>query len=354
MTTPGSPHETSVVKAHTAPDARDPRKPEGLGPVLKPAWRYILMRAIREFLRDKSTVLAAALTFYMLLGLFTALLELMSVIGLFGLTGTAVSFIDEMATHLADPTFAETLRNTVQQLGESSGAGTAFVVGLLGALWSASGYVNCFSHAMNTVYEIDEGRPFWKLRPIMMLWTIVLLVLMLVIFAILALSGPVASAVGGLIGLGDASLAVWSVARWPIVLLVVIVMIAVLFYGTPNVKLPKFKWMTLGAFIALFVTGVASAGFFFYVANFTSYERLYGSVAGVIIGLLWLWIVNLALLFGAQCDAEIERVRQLRGGIPAEQSIQLPPRDTKASAKRLEQIEKDVAKGRELRNGAVD
>lgn len=352
MTTPGAAHETSVVKERTAPDARDPRKPDGLKNVVGPAWRYVLTRAIREFLRDRCTVLAAALTFFMLLGVFPTLLALMSVVGLFGLTDTAVSFIDEMSTHLADPTFAETLRSTVLQLGESQGAGTAFVVGLLGALWSASGYVNCFSHAMNTVYEIDEGRPFWKLRPIMMLWTVVLLLLMLVIFVILALSGPVASAIGGLVGLGDVSLTVWSFARWPIVLLVVIVMIAVLFYGTPNVKLPKFKWMTLGAFIALFVTGIASAGFFFYVANFSSYERLYGSVAGVIIGLLWLWIVNLALLFGAQCDAEIERVRQLRGGIAAEQSIQLPPRDTRASAKRLDQIEKDIVKGRELRNHA--
>ncbi|GGE94759.1 YihY/virulence factor BrkB family protein [Mycetocola zhadangensis] len=341
--------EDSVAKDRHAPDPNDSRKPDDPTDVKKPSWGYVLKRTLREFGRDKCTTLAAALTYYTVLAIFPALLALLSLIGLFGEAEETTQMIMQLIESAGSASAAETLREPIEQLASAPGAGLALAIGLLGAIWSASGYVNAFSQAMNQIYEVDEGRPFYKLRPVVLLITVILLVIAVLIILLLIVSGPIAEAIGGAIGLGDAALTVWNIAKWPVIALLAILMVAVLYYGTPNVKQPKFKWMTLGALIALLVMGIATVAFFFYVSNFSNYQKTYGSIAGVIIMLLWFWLMNLSLLFGAEFDAEMERGRQLQGGIEAEDSLQLPPRDTKASEKKLKKEQDDIETGRKLR-----
>ena len=225
---------------------------------------------------------------------------------------------------IAPASTADTLRGPVEQLVEAPSAGFALVVGILGALWSASGYVGAFSRAMNRIYEVEEGRPVWKLRPQQLLLTAAGLVVAAVVALLLAVSGPVAAVIGQHLGLGDTAQTVWNVARWPILLVLVALGVALLYYAGPNVEQPKFRWISVGAFIAITVWVVASLGFGVYVANFSSYNKTYGALAGVIVFLLWLWITNLALLFGAEVDAELERGRELQAGIAAEDDLKLP------------------------------
>lgn len=347
--TGGTSREDSVAKARTAPGPEDSRKPDDPTDVKKPSWGYVFKRTLHEFGRDKCTTLAAALTYYAVLAIFPALLALLSLIGLFGQAEQTTQLLLSIVESLGDASTAETLRQPIEQLASSDTAGLALVVGLLGAIWSASGYVSAFSQAMNQVYEVDEGRPFWKLRPVVVLLTVVLLVIAVAIVLLLIVSGPVAEAIGSAIGLGDVALTVWNIAKWPVIAFLAVLMVAVLYWGTPNVKQPKFRWMSLGALIALVVMALASLAFFFYVANFSNYQKTYGSIAGVIVMLLWLWIVNLSLLFGAEFDAEMERGRQLQGGIEAEDTLQLPPRDTKASQKKQKKEEEVIESGRKLR-----
>jgi membrane protein len=339
----------SSTKERTAPDPEDPRKPDSPQDVGKPAWKYILKRTVREFSRDQCTDLAAALTYYGVLSMFPALLALVSLLGVVGQAEQTTQTLLQIVEGVADPSVVDTIRPTIEQLTGSPAAGFALIAGLLGAIWSASGYVGAFGRAMNRIYEIDEGRPFWKLRPTQLAITVVLLVLAVVMALLLVVSGPVAEAIGGAVGLGGTALTVWNIAKWPVMVAFAVAMIAVLYYATPNVRQPKFRWMSLGSLIALLVLAVATLGFFFYVSNFGNYNKTYGAIAGVIVMLLWIWIANLSLLFGAEFDAEMERGRQLQGGLEAEESIQLPPRDTKASDKKAEQERQDVEAGRSLR-----
>jgi membrane protein len=202
---------------------------------------------------------------------------------------------------------------------------------------------------MNRIYEVTEGRPIWKLRPLMLLLTLVLVVLTAVVALGLVLSGAAAQAVGDALGLGSTVVTVWNIAKWPVLLGIVMMIVALLYYATPNVRQPAFRWISVGAIVAILIWVVASAGFGFYVANFGSYDKTYGSLAGVVVFLLWLWITNLALLFGGELDAELERARQLQAGMPAEEEIQLPPRDTRKSDKDARKEQEDVRRGRELR-----
>ncbi|WP_026549664.1 YihY/virulence factor BrkB family protein [Arthrobacter sp. Br18] len=341
-------NETSQ-KARNAPDPNDPRKPEAPKDMAKPAWGYVAKRSLGEFGKDQCTDLAAALTYYAVLSIFPGILALVSLLGLFGQAEATTSQIMGIVGQLAPGGATDTIEPIVQQLASNQAAGLTFVIGLLGAIWSASGYVTAFSRAMNRIYEVDEGRPFFKLRPQMLLITVVVLVLIVIMALLLVLSGPVAEAVGNAIGLGPAAVTVWNIAKWPVMVAFAVAMIAVLYYGTPNVKQPKIRWMSMGALIALVVLALTTAGFSFYVARFGSYEATYGAIAGVIIFLLWLWLANLSLLFGAEFDAEMERGRQLQAGIEAEDTIQLPPRDTKAAEKKNEKELKTVNTGRELR-----
>ncbi|MGW6130702.1 YihY/virulence factor BrkB family protein [Cellulomonas sp. NPDC055163] len=339
----------STTKAQTAPDPEDPRKPDDPTDMSKPGWKYSLRRTVREFSHDQCTDLAAALTYYAVLAIFPALIALISVLGVFGQGKSTTDALVELAGGLGPEETTDTIKGVIDGLQSNQGAGLGLVLGLAGALWSASGYVGAFSRAMNRMYEIDEGRPIWKLRPVVLVVTLVSVLLTAIAALILAVSGPVAQAIGDAVGLGDQAVTIWNIAKWPVLLGIVVVVIAILYYATPNVRQPKFRWMSTGALIAILVWALASAAFGFYVANFGSYNKTYGSLATVIIFLLWLWITNLALLFGAEFDAEVERGRELEAGIAAEESIQLPPRDTRASDKKAKKAEEDVDRGRSLR-----
>ncbi|MCR5976652.1 YihY family inner membrane protein [Gordonia jinghuaiqii] len=332
-----------------AADPDDPRKPESPTDLTKPSVWFVLRKTAREFSRDQCTDLAAALTYYSVLSLFPALLALVSLLGVFGQGEKTVDAVMTMVEDLGPSSAVDTLRDPIQQLVSAPSAGLALVLGLAGALWSASGYVGAFGRAMNRMYEVDEGRPIWKLRPIMLLVTLVALLLAAVVALMLAVSGPIAQSIGDAIGLGSTALTVWNIVRWPVVLVFVIVIVALLYWATPNVKQPKFRWISAGAVLAIITWILASALFALYVSNFGSYNKTYGALAGVIVFLLWLWLTNLALLFGAEFDAELERGRELQAGLPAEERLQLPPRDTTASEKNEKTDREFIERGRELR-----
>jgi len=341
--------ERASKREKTAPDPDDPRKPDEITEITKPSWIYVLKKTAREFGADQATDLAAALTYYGVLAVFPALLAFVSLVGLFGDPAKTTDTLLDLMGGLVPATTLDAIRGPIENLATSPSAGLAFVTGIVGALWSASGFVGAFSRAMNRIYSIQEGRPFWKLRPVTLAVTVLAIVVAVIAALLITLSGPIAEQVGDLIGLGDTAVLVWNIAKWPILAFLAVLIVAVLYYATPNVKQPKFRWMSFGALFALLVWVVASAGFAFYAANFASYNETYGSIGGVIVFLLWVWISNIALLFGAELDAELERGRELQAGIEAEENIQLPPRDTKKSDKIEKKHRQDVADGRELR-----
>ena len=340
---------TTTTEKSAAPDPEDPRKPDSPADIKKRSWLYVVRKTIREFLKDQCTDLAAALTYYAVLAIAPALLAVVSVLGLVGDPEAMIQNVLKIVGDVGPAEAAETLEPIVTRLSQTPSAGLTFVIGLVVALWSASGYVAAFSRGMNRVYEVDEGRPIWKLRPVILVVTVVLVLIAVVIVAAAVLSGGVARSLADTLGLDETVVSVWDIAKWPVIVALVVVAIAILYYATQNVQQPKFRWISVGGVVAVVVWILASVGFGFYVTNFGSYNETYGSLAGVIMFLLWLWLTNLALLFGAELDAELERGRELQGGIEAEKTIQLPPRDTRASRKKQEKEEKDIEAGRTLR-----
>ncbi|WP_338087902.1 YihY/virulence factor BrkB family protein [Nocardioides lijunqiniae] len=333
----------------TAPDPEADGKVDSPTDISKHSWMYVARKTVREFSDDQCTDLAAALTYYAVLALFPAVVALTSVLGLIDQGTKAVETILDIVRDLGGASIVDSVEGPLLELSTSQGAGLALVLGLAGALWSASGYVVAFGRAMNRIYEMPEGRPIWKLRPAMLLLTVVLVVLVALVLLALIVTGPVAQAVGDAIGIGSTAVTVWNIAKWPALLVVVILIVALLYYSTPNVKQPKFRWVSVGAVLAIVTWIVLSVGFGFYVANFSSYDKTYGTLGGVIAFLLWLWLTNLALLFGAELDAELERGRELQSGIAAEEEIQLPPRDTRNIEKSREKELEDVRRGRAIR-----
>jgi membrane protein len=345
---------TAIADSKTSQDVvidepDDVAEPDSPTELTKPSVLYVLRKTVREFGSDQCTDLAAALTYYAVLSLFPALVVMVSLLGVFGQGKRTTDTLLQIVGDLGPGSAIDTLRTPIEQLVENPSAGLTLAIGIIGALWSASGYVGAFGRAMNRIYEIDEGRPVWRLRPLQLLITFVGLVSAAAVAFMLAISGPVASAIGNVIGLGDAALTVWNVARWPLMLAFVVFAVATLYYATPNIKQPTFRWISVGAGIAILIWVAASVGFGFYVAHFSSYNKTYGALAGVIVFLLWLWITNLALLFGAELDAELQRGRQLQAGIPAEAELQMPPRDDTVTKKNEQKERQDIDRGRELR-----
>lgn len=323
--------------------------PDSPTELTKPSWSYVARKTVREFSDDQCTDLAAALTYYAVLSLFPAAIAMLSLVGLVGRGPETVDTLLQILRDVGASNAADTLEPTLTDLSRTQRAGLGLVLGLAVALWSASGYVSAFGRGMNRVYEIDEGRPAWKLRPAMLLVTVATVVLSAIVALGLVLTGPAAEAVGEAVGLGTAAVTAWNLAKWPVLLVVVVLIVALLYYATPNVRQPTFRWISVGAVVAIVVWVVASALFGLYVANFSSYDRTYGSLAGVVAFLLWLWITNLALLFGAELNAELERARELQSGQPAEEVIQLPARDTRKSDKADAKDREDLRRGRRLR-----
>ncbi|GAA4557392.1 YihY/virulence factor BrkB family protein [Streptomyces collinus] len=306
----------------------------------KKSWVAVLKGSIREFKDDELTDRAAALTYYGVLALFPALLVLVSMLGLTGKSTT--DKVTENVRELVPGSAGDIITRAVDQLQGNAGVGSLMaIVGLVLAVWSASGYVGAFIRSANAVYDMPEGRPVWKLLPMRVGVTVVLLVLAVISSLIVVFSGGLAKQAGDALGIGDTALTVWSIAKWPVLVLLVVLMIAILYWAAPNAKVKGFRWITPGSLLALLIWMVASAGFAVYVANFASYNKTYGTMAGVIVFLVWLWITNLAILLGLEFDAETVRQRAIAGGHPPEEEPYTQPRDTRAwdeqDRRRLEQ-----------------
>ncbi|WP_367326413.1 YihY/virulence factor BrkB family protein [Streptomyces sp. HUAS ZL42] len=328
-------HDATGQKAETAraPEAGPDEQVEQQAPdtptdLPKRSWGAVLKGTLKEFKKDELTDRAAALTYYSILALFPALLALISLLGVVG--QSASQQVLDNIQNLTPGAARDVLRNAVQQMQGNAGIGSVMaIVGLLLAVWSASGYVAAFIRTANAVYDLPEGRPVWKVLPVRVGVTVVLMVLAVVSAVIVVFTGGLARQIGNALGVGDTALTVWSIAKWPVLVVLVTTMIAILYWATPNARVRGFRWITPGSFLALLIWMIASAGFAVYVANFASYNKTYGTFAGVIIFLVWLWITNLAILLGLECDAELARQRAVAGGHPAQEEPYVQPRDTR-------------------------
>jgi membrane protein len=294
----------------------------GLWPTLK--------RTAQEFQEDNLTDWAATLTYYGLLSLFPALIALVSIVGLVGDPESTTNTLTDIVNRVGPDSATTTFEGPIRQVTESRAtAGFALVTSTLVALWSASGYLGAFIRASNVVYEKREGRPFWKLRPLQLLLTLVIVMLLALMALGVVLTGPIVSDVAEPIGVSSTAVSIWSYAKWVVIAALFLLMIGLIYYASPNVKQRGFAWITPGGIVALVAWLLASAGFGIYVSQFGSYNKVYGSMAGVVVLLIWMWITNLAILFGHELNAERERDAQFKEGVPgAEREIQLEPRDT--------------------------
>jgi membrane protein len=306
--------------------AGEPDQPTELG---GRGWLHSLKRTVKEFKEDNLTDWAAALTYYGVLAIFPALIVLVSILGLVGESATQ-PLIDNLGAVAPGPA-KEIFTSAIENLqGDRGAAGVLFIVGILGALWSASGYVAAFMRASNSIYDMPEGRPIWKTLPVRVGLTLVLLALLTITSIAVVLTGGLAERVGDLVGLGETAVTVWNYAKWPVLLVIVSFMFAVLYWAAPNVKQPGFRWVSPGGVVAVIGWLIASAAFAFYVGNFGSYNKTYGALGGVVVFLVWLWISNIMILLGAEFNAELERERAIERGMrPEDKEPFAQPRDTR-------------------------
>jgi membrane protein len=301
------------------------RGPDSPNKLPKSAWRSALKRTISEFSADNLTDYAAALTYYGIVALFPALIALVSILGLVGQSATK-PLLDNLGGFAPGPAH-QILQNALDGLTQSrGGAGILLVVGLGGALWSASGYIGAFIRASNIIWDVEEGRPIWRTLPLRLVITVTMIVLLAVSAIAVVVTGPLADRVGKLLGVGSTFVTVWDVAKWPVLVVVVSFMFSILYYASPNVRQPGFRWVTPGGVLAVISWIVVSAAFGIYVANFGSCNKTYGSLGAIIIFLVWLWLSNVAILLGAELNAELVRGRQIEAGHPPEREPFLPPR----------------------------
>jgi len=308
---------------------RREKGPDGPTEVGRTGWWAALKRTVHEFREDNLTDWAAALTYYGVLAIFPAMIVVVSVLGLIGESATQ-PLIDNLGSVAPGPA-KDIVESSLKNIQGSQGtAGVLFVIGLLGALWSASGYVAAFMRASNAIYDMDEGRPVWKTLPVRVSLTLVLLVLLAVTTVAVVLTGGIAHKVGDVIGLGSTAVTVWNIAKWPVLLLVVSLMFALLYWAAPNVKQAGFRWVSPGGILAVVGWLIASGAFALFVSNFGSYNKTYGALGGVIVFLVWLWISNIVILLGAEFNAELERQRAIEGGMrPEDKEPFAEPRDTR-------------------------
>ncbi len=292
------------------------------------SWGRVLKRTVSEFRADNLTDLAAALTYYGLLAIFPGLIALVSILGLVGHSATQplVENLDKVAPGPAKSIFTSAIENVQHSRGT---AGVAFIAGLAVALWSASGYVSAFMRTANRIYDVEEGRPIWKTLPVRLGVTVVTVLLLAVSSVAVVLTGGLARQVGHLLGVGSSVVSVWDIAKWPVLLVLVSFMFALLYWAAPNVKHPGFRWLSPGAVCAVVLWVIASAAFALYVANFSSYNKTYGALASLVVFLVWLWISNIAVLLGAELNAELERGRWIEAGHATDEEPFVEPRDTR-------------------------
>lgn len=323
-TTPAS-RRTSVPADGSHGAGAAPDQPTRLG---GRSWSGVLKRTVAEFRKDNLPDWAAALTYYAVLSIFPGLLVLVSVLALFG-QSVIEPLIDNMETIAPGPV-GEILTTGARGLIETQGvAGLLAIVGLAGALWSASGYVAAFMRASNAIYDVPEGRPIWKTLPVRIGITLLVGVLLAVSAMMVAFTGELADRVGQALDVGSVLLTAWGIVKWPILVILVSQMFALLYWASPNARLGGYRWISPGALLAVVIWIAASAGFAFYVANFGSYNEVYGTLGGVIIFFVWLWISNTAVLLGAELDAELHRGRAMAAGHPEGKEPYVELRDTR-------------------------
>jgi membrane protein len=292
------------------------------------SWGGVLKRTVTEFRADNLTDLAAALTYYGILAIFPAVIALVSILGLVGHSATQplIENLGKVAPGPAKSLFTSAIEN----LNHSRGAaGVIFIVGLAGALWSASGYVAAFMRASNAIYDVEEGRPIWKTLPVRVGVTVVTVVLLALSSVAVVLTGGLARHVGNLVGVGSTAVTIWDIAKWPVLVALVSFMLSLLYWASPNVKHPGFRWLSPGAILAVAAWLIASGAFALYVANFSSYNKTYGALAAVVVFLVWLWVSNIAVLLGAELNAELERGRFIETGHGPDEEPFIEPRDTR-------------------------
>jgi membrane protein len=308
---------------HAAPDRR--RSDERPARQANAPSGGLLKRIAAEFSDDKLTHWAAALTYYGVLSIFPALIAIVAVLGVIG-SSAIQPLIDNLGSVAPGPA-KDILTSALEGAQQGNGAGLLFVVSLAGAIWAASGYISGFMDASNSIYDIEEGRSLWKKLPLRVGITILMLVLLTASAVAVVLTGPVAEQAGNLLGVGSSALAVWDIAKWPVLALIVSFMFALLYYAAPNVKQPGIGSVIPGGAVAVVLWVLVSALFALYVANFGSYNKTYGTMGGVIVFLVWLWLTNLAILIGAEFNAERARQRHIDAGHRADEEPYLPPRD---------------------------
>jgi membrane protein len=315
--------EPSSSRGATEATRTIPEAPTELG---RAGWAAAFKRAMGEFKDDNVTDLAAALTYYGILSIFPALIALVSILGLVGPSATQ-PLIDNLTVVAPGPA-KDIVTSAIQNLQDNRGsAGALLIVGLALAIWSASGYISAFMRAANSIWDVEEGRPIWKTVPLRVCVTVVMLLLLVVSAIAVVVTGPFADQVGNVIGVGSTAVTVWDIAKWPVLVLIVALMLAILYYTAPNVRQPGFRWVTPGGLIAVVLWIIASALFALYVANLGSYNKTYGALGAVVVFLVWLWITNVVILLGAEVNAELERERQIAAGHPADREPFLEPRD---------------------------
>ncbi|MCE7082929.1 YihY/virulence factor BrkB family protein [Streptomyces sp. ST2-7A] len=324
--------DTTHERAVDSAEGRPPEGPRGEEPPKSPtdlpkrSWKGVFKRTAKEFKEDGLIDWAASLTYYGILSIFPALLALVSIAGLMG-TDAVQTMIDNVG-ELAPGPARDLLTSMLEQLEGTAGAGFALIAGLAVALWSASAYIAAFMRASNSVYDIGEGRPIWKTLPIRFGVTVVLVVVLVLIAIGVVFTGTLATRAGEIVGLGDTAVQVWDIAKWPVMVLLFSMVIALLYWACPNVK-HGFRWVSIGSLLAVLLWILASVGFAIYVANFGNYNQTYGSLAGVIIFLIWMWISNIAILLGLEVNAELERSRAITNGYPPDTEPYVEPRDTR-------------------------
>lgn len=328
-------------------DASEQASPRDLD---RRSWRFVVRSVARKFAADGAGDIAAALTFHALLALIPGLLVAVSVISLLGTGSEVIDFALEVTRAVSSEETARTVADLIEELGDSSIAGIALVLGLWLTIWAIARYLAALGRGMNRIYEVEEGRSLWTLKSMQIVVALVLLAATTVAFLVLLSTAPVARAVGKALSLGDSVLVVWSVVRWPILVVIVIACVAFVYDRAPNVKHPRFRWLSLGALVAIALFAAASVVFGLYVTTIVDYQRVYGSLAGAMVLFLWVWIANLALVLGVEFDASVERARELSDGQSAETRAQLPLRDRSKIVNKQARRSAEIAEARRLRS----
>jgi membrane protein len=299
------PNDLSTVPPDAGPDSPAQLKGKGLFGALK--------RTLKQYSQDNVSDWSAALTYYGVLSIFPGVLVLVSLLGMLSKNGQAT--VQDAVHQLAPSPQLQTLVNTVLgQVKDPGTAGIAAIIGIVAAFWSASGYTAAFMRASNAIYDVPEGRPIWKTLPIRVGVTAVVGLMLVISAAIVIFTGDLAKIVGDKIGLGSAAVVTWDIAKWPVLIVLVSLMFAILYWASPNAKTGGFRWVSPGGIFAVLLWLLASAAFAIYLANFANYNKTYGTLGGVIAFLVWMWITNIAVLLGAELDAELQRGRAIAAG----------------------------------------